>query len=57
VLVNLDHTPPKYNDVLKFMEVLGKYQVGGRKAIGLKDYLWLKLKAFDISIFLCFLNR
>ena len=49
MLVNLDHTPPKYNDVLKFMEVLGKYQVGGRKAIGLKDYLWLKLKAFDSS--------
>lgn len=47
VLVNLENTPPKYKDVLKFMDLLGKFQVGGKDALSFTQYWWLRLKTFS----------
>lgn len=38
VLCNLDYTPPRYDDVIKFMELLGIYQEVGRDGMDPADF-------------------
>lgn len=38
VLCNLDHTPPRYNDVIDFMNLIGIYQQVGRDAMDPTDF-------------------
>ncbi|MGM0608486.1 MAG: S8 family serine peptidase [Candidatus Muiribacteriota bacterium] len=41
VLVNLDHTPPKYDDVLKFLELMGIFQLEGKEGLTQEEFNFL----------------
>lgn len=40
-LVNLDYTPEKYDDVMKFMELMGRYQIGGQEGLSPEEFNFL----------------
>lgn len=47
VQVDLNQTPPDYDDVLRFLELLGKFQVGGQQALTSSEFEFLRDKVSD----------
>ena len=46
-LVNLSYTPPRYDDLLTFMEIMGKFQVGGKDALTEAEFNFLLTNYYD----------